>query len=364
MKIFPLFFLFFATVAQLCFGKELPLSTLTLPPGFSISIYADPIPGAREMTLGSKNIVFVGTLSEGKVYAVVPDEKAPYKTKVLTIASGLKMPNGVAYYQHNLYVADNNRILRFDNIENHLTNPPKPVVVLDSLPDKSHHGWRYIGIGPDKKLYVAIGAPCNACLSEDPRFASIMRMNLDGTNQEIYAHGIRNSVGFDWDPITKALTFTDNGRDWLGDNLPPEELNVATDKNQNFGFPYCHGKNISDKEYGSQFPCSSFVPPILELPAHVAPLGIKFYTGTLFPAHYRNHIFIAEHGSWNRTKKAGYQVVFVNKHKNVLTAEPFITGWLQNETVWGRPVDLLVLPDGSLLISDDYAGVIYRVRYK
>lgn len=356
-------YLLLISVTQLCYGAELPLETLKLPPGFSISIYAAPVPGARSMTLGSNSIVFVGSISEGKVYAIVSNQNATDKTKVLTIASGLIMPNGVVFYQNNLYVADVDRILRFDNVENHLSNPPKPIIIVSNLPKDRHHGWRYLRIGPDKKLYVSIGAPCNNCLSEDQRYATIMRMNLDGSHQEVFARGIRNSLGFDWDPTTHQLAFTDNGRDWMGDDLPPEELNYAVQPNQHFGFPYCYGKNVADSKHGHTFSCSSFVPPVLELPAHVAPLGMTFYTGNMFPVQYQHNIFIAEHGSWNRSHKSGYQVIAVSRNDKVWTAKTFITGWLQNESVWGRPVDLLVMPDGSLLISDDYAGVIYRVTY-
>lgn len=356
--LFSILFLFPISV----FSENLPLPLLNLPPGFSISIFADAIPGARSLTLGKNGTVFVGSKDKGNVYAVIPDEKN--KTRVLIIAAGLDTPNGVAFHDGALYVAEKSRILKFDNIESNLLHPPKPIIINSQLPDKSHHGWRYIKFGPDNKLYIGIGAPCNNCLNDDKRFATIMRMDSDGKNFEVYAKGVRNTVGFDWDPLTKQLWFTDNSRDWMGDEIPPDELNIAPVANMNFGFPYCHGKNILDPWYGKGYSCNEFISPVLELPAHVAALGMVFYTGKMFPEKFRNQIFIAEHGSWNRSSKTGYQVIFVTRDKNnVIGSIPFVTGWLNNGEVWGRPVDVLVLRDGSLLISDDYANVIYRVMY-
>ncbi|MGQ3889454.1 PQQ-dependent sugar dehydrogenase [Legionella sp. CNM-1927-20] len=346
------------------FAQALPLHLLKHPAGFKISIYANPVPGARQMALGSNNVVFVGSIREGKVYAVVPDKNRNYGTRVITLVEGLNSPNGVAFYKGNLYVAETNRILRFDNIENHLLNPPKPIVINNNLPNEDAHGWRFIRFGPDNKLYIGIGAPCNVCLKKDVRFATIMRMDPDGSHFEVYAQGVRNTVGFDWDPIHHELWFTDNGRDWLGDDSPPDEINYAPKKGMNFGFPYCHGKNIADPQYGHLRKCNEFTPPVFELPAHVAALGVTFYTGNLFPAEYYGQLFISEHGSWNRKQKIGYQVVAAKlNNRQVSQVQPFITGWLQGEKVWGRPVDSLTLPDGSLLISDDYANVIYRVSY-
>ncbi len=347
----------------MAYAKEVQLHLLKLPPGFTISIFNADVPGARQMALGTHGTVFVGTRDEGKVYAITTDKKDPAKTHVVTIASEMQMPNGVAFYQGDLYVADLNRILRFKDIENHLIHPPIPIIITNSLPDETHHGWRYIHFGPDRKLYIGIGAPCNNCLSDDHRFATIMRMDPDGKNQEIYAHGVRNTVGFDWDPVSNELWFTDNGRDRMGDDVPPDELNHATKKGQHFGYPYCHGKIISDPTYGKLFPCSDFVPPVAELSAHAASLGMLFYTGSMFPKKYFHTIFIAQHGSWNRRTKIGYDVITVNPSSSA-SSEPFITGWLQNGKEWGRPVDILQLNDGSLLISDDYAGVIYRVTSK
>lgn len=338
------------------FAADMAPQQLQLPPHFKIEIYAASVNGARQMALGTKGTLFVGTLHTGKLYAITPDKK------IITLASNLNMPNGVAFHNNALYVAENDRIVRFDDIENHLDKLPKPVLIK-RLPNKTHHGWRYIAFGPDGKLYIGIGAPCNICLSKEDYFATIMRMNPDGSDFEIYAKGIRNTVGFDWNPTTHQLWFTENGRDWLGDDIPPDELNIVEVKGSHFGFPFCHASML-DPVYGKNHSCDEFVKPVLELPAHVAPLGMIFYTGTMFPQEYKNQIFIAEHGSWNRSSKVGYQVVCVKVDKNkVLSTTPFITGWLKNGIVSGRPVAFQALPDGSLLVSDDYAGVIYRVSY-
>ncbi|HAT1596894.1 TPA: sorbosone dehydrogenase family protein [Legionella pneumophila] len=363
MKRFSFFSLLLISSTGL--GQDLPLNLLKYPAGFTVSIYAQPVVDAREMALGSKDIVFVGSRNAGKVYAVVPDKKNSHGTCVLTIASGLNMPNGVAFHQGSLYVAEVGRILRFDNIESNLNSPPKPTVVTTKLPKEKAHGWRFISFGPDGRLYIGVGAPCNVCLMDDPHYATIMRMEADGQNLEVYAKGIRNTVGFDWDPIHHNLWFTDNGRDWLGDDSPPDELNVAPRKGMDFGFPYCYGKSTADPVYGKLHSCSEFTPPVYEFPAHVAPLGMSFYTGKLFPSNYWGQIFISEHGSWNRSHKIGYQVITAKiKNNHVTEVKPFISGWLQGEKAWGRPVDTLIMPDGALLISDDYANVIYRVSYQ
>lgn len=339
------------------------LRSLRTPYGFKVTVYAD-VPKAREMALGPNNIVFVGSLGE-KVYAVVPDAKGANGTRVITIAKDLNTPNGVAFHRGALYVAEIGKILKFDDIENQLDHVPPPTVVSQNLPTDSWHGPRFIGFGPDNKLYIAIGVPCNVCLKDDPRFGTIMRMNADGSESEIYAKGLRNSVGFAWDPLTQELWFTDNGRDLLGDNTPPDKLSHAPKLGMDFGFPYFNTKNLPDPEYGKLKPNLRFTPPVLELPAHVAALGLSFYTGKQFPELYRNQLFIAEHGSWNRSKKVGYQVLVVKRKGNqVVSATPFISGWLQGQKTLGRPVATLVMPDGSLLISDDYAGKIYRVSYQ
>lgn len=353
--------LFLTSVACAQTTKSLPLESITLPAGFAIELVAR-VENAREMALGAKGTLFVGSMQAGKVYAVRLRPGAP--AEVLTIATGLSLPVGVAVRGDALYVSAVDRVLRFEDIENRLTSPPKPVVVTDRLPKDRHHGWKFIAFGPDGKLYVPVGAPCNICEPEANRYANIMRMNPDGSGLETFARGIRNTVGFDWDPRTQELWFTDNGRDWLGDDSPPDELNHAPKAGMHFGFPYCHGATISDPEFGRRRPCADFTPPVQTLGPHVAALGMRFYTGTQFPEAYRNQILIAEHGSWNRSKKIGYRVSLVRVENGKGVAyEPFATGWLHGETPWGRPADVLVMPDGSLLVSDDYAGAIYRITY-
>jgi glucose/arabinose dehydrogenase len=347
-------------------GVAAQLATLTLPPGFHIEVYAGDVPNAREMALSPNGTLFVGTREDGRVFAVVDRNHDQKADEVITIARGLTRPNGVAFRDGALYVAEVNRITRYDGIESRLASPPKPVVVNERYPSDTSHGWKFIAFGPDGYLYVPVGAPCNTCERlDDARYASITRMKPDGTGLEVYASGVRNSVGFDWNPADGHLWFTDNGRDELGDDVPPCELNHAAGRGQHFGFPYCHGGTIPDPEFGKKRTCGEFVAPAQALGAHVAPLGMRFYTGRMFPAPYRNRIFIAEHGSWNRSKKVGYRVVTVTLDGNrVVAHEPFATGWLQGEDEWGRPVDVLVMPDGALLVSDDRAGVIYRITYK
>ena len=273
-------------------------------------------------------------------------------------------PNGVAFKEGSLYVAEINGVLRYDRIEERISNPPRPVVVNDSFPRDKHHGWKFIRFGPDGLLYVPVGAPCNICDSRDERYATIMRMRADGSGLEIFARGVRNTVGFDWDPRTQELWFTDNGRDWMGDDTPPDELDQAPRKGMHFGFPFCHAGQISDPEFGEKQPCSEFTPPAMKLDPHVAALGMRFYTGSMFPEQYRNQIFIAEHGSWNRTIPVGYRITLVRVVKNrAVSYEAFAQGWLDGLVAHGRPVDLLVMPDGALLVSDDRAGVIYRISY-
>jgi len=277
------------------------------------------------------------------------------------------MPNGVAFYKGDLYVAEVDKLWLFKNIENNLDNPGEPILIYDNYPKDKHHGWKFIAFGPDDKLYVPVGAPCNICESKDEIYASITRMDPDGSNREVFAHGVRNTVGFTWHPQTGEMWFTDNGRDMLGDNIPPCELNRAIKIGQNFGYPYCHGGDIGDPEFGAKFPCSDFVFPARNLGPHVAPLGLKFYTGNMFPDEFKGDLFIAEHGSWNRSKKIGYRITRVKIDNNkAISYEPFIYGWLDEEEqeAWGRPVDVLILKDGSMLISDDKADVIYRVSYK
>ncbi len=284
--------------------------------------------------------------------------------EVITLAEGLNSPNGIAFRNGSLYVAEIDRVLRFDNIETRLYDPPAPLVINDKFPKDGHHGWKFIRFGLDGKLYVPVGAPCNICEPDGNRYAVIMRMNPDGSRLEPFARGIRNSVGFDWHPETKELWFTDNGRDWLGDDLPPDELNRVPRSGMHFGYPYCHGGDIADPEYGHKRKCSEFVPPVVKLGPHVAALGMRFYTGEMFPSKYRG-IFIAQHGSWNRSTPIGYRVMQVRIVNNRgIAYESFAEGWLQGRHAWGRPVDVQVMPDGALLVSDDYADVIYRISYK
>lgn len=348
-------------------SATLPIEKIKLPPGFEISVFAEDVVNARSLALGDAQTLFVSTRTQGKVYAI--KHNGTKAQKIITIASGLNQPNGVAFRKGALYVAEVNRILRYDNIEAQLDNPPKPVVVSTQYPSDTHHGWKFIRFGPDGLLYVPIGAPCNICEPGDP-YASVTRINVDTPNAkpEIFARGIRNTVGFDWKPNTSELWFTDNGRDMLGDDIPPEELNRAEKAGQHFGYPYCHGGDITDPEFGSKRKCDEFTPPEVKFQAHSAGLGLRFYTGNSFPAEYRNQIFIAQHGSWNRTKKVGYKLVTVDTNtKNGQKPEykVFAEGWLDGkETAWGRPVDVLVMADGALLVSDDTANAIYRISYK
>lgn len=340
------------------------LERIKMPQGFDIGIFAAQVEGARSLVLSDSGTLFVGTRSQGKVYAVIDKNKDHKVDRVITIASGLNSPNGVALKDGSLYVAEIDKVLKFENIQKRLEDPPAPKVVSDNFPDDVHHGWKFIRFGPDGKLYVPIGAPCNVCLREDKRFASITRMDPDGSDHEIFAGGIRNTVGFDWHPKTGVMWFTDNGRDWMGDNKPPDELNRAPKEGLHFGFPYCHGKDIQDTDHKGKS-CKQFIGPELELGPHVAALGMRFYTGNMFPEKYRGGIFIAEHGSWNRSDPIGYRITFVKiKDGKAMPFEIFASGWLQSRTAWGRPVDVELMPDGSMLVSDDKSGTIYRITYK
>jgi glucose/arabinose dehydrogenase len=359
----PFAVLFLSACAPLAIGQNVQLERIKLPPGFRIDVFAEGVSGARSMALGEQGTLFVGSRRAGKVYAVVDRNHDGQAEEVIVLATGLNWPNGVAFRQGALYVAEVNRVLRYDQIESRLRNPPKPAVVYDKLPSDRHHGWKFIRFGPDGWLYVPVGAPCNICEPGDP-YAAILRMRPGGSEPEVFARGVRNSVGFDWHPETKEMWFTDNGRDWLGDDRPPDELNRAPRKGMHFGYPYCHGKAIPDPGFGAGRDCSKYTAPAVELGPHVAALGIRFYTGRMFPPRYRNQVFIAEHGSWNRSTPIGYRVTLVSlQGGKPVSYEVFAEGWLRGTSAWGRPVDLLVMPDGAMLLSDDRAGVIYRIRY-
>lgn len=345
--------------------KEVSMEAIRLPQGFSMTVYAD-VDNARSMVLSPSGVLYVGNRNGNKVYAVKDTDGDFVADKKWVLDSGLNMPNGVAFKDGSLYVAEVNRILKFPDIEGKLDNPGEPEVIYDKFPTETHHGWKYIAFGPDGKLYVPVGAPCNICEPTDSVFAAIHRMNADGTGLEIYASGVRNTVGFTWHPETQALWFTDNGRDMLGDDIPPCELNTAPQAGLHFGYPYCHGGTLADPDFGSKRKCDEFVVPVQNLGAHVAPLGVKFYTGNMFPEEYKNQIILAEHGSWNRSKKSGYKLSLVKiKDGKAVSYSPFPSGWLNEESqeVSGRPVDLVQMPDGSLLVSDDQAGKVYRITY-
>ena len=346
------------------------LDRLTLPPGFSIDVYAADVPNARQMALSPNGTLFVSTRRAGNVYAVLDDDGDQSADRVLTLASGLNMPNGVAFRDGALYVAEVNQVWRYDDIEANLESPPEPVLVNDSFPSDRAHGWKFIAFGPDDRLYVPVGAPCNVCdhEAETPIYSTITSMNPDGSDLRIYAHGIRNSVGFSWHPETDELWFTNNGRDRLGDTQPADTLHHAPEPGLHFGFPFCHQGDIQDPEFNTR-PCSEFRPPAQKLGPHVAALGMRFYTGGMFPSEYRNQIFIAEHGSWNRSAEAGhigYRITVATLDGDRVTDYSiFAEGWLDTaiNDSWGRPVDVQVMPDGALLVTDDQVGAIYRITY-
>jgi len=343
-------------------ADEIPVSKLKVPPGFKVELWASGMPNGRSMTESPSGVVYVGTRFTGNVYAVVTKDG---KREVKTIAKGLHRPNGVAFANGSLYVAELSRIIRYDNIEANLDNPPAPVVVFDALPKDEPHGWKFLTLSPDGQyLYFQIGTPANIVVPPYTH-AAIVRLNLKTNILEYVATGVRNSVGMDFQKGTKELWFTNNGRDWADENLPNDTLNRLAHKGMNFGYPFCHQGDFLDPEFGKGRSCDEFDKPEMKLGAHVAALGMRFYNGNMFPAEYKGNIFIAEHGSWNKTKKSGYQVVRVvldAKNKPV-KLEPFMTGWLEGESFWGRPVDVQVLKDGSMLVSDDETGAIFRVSY-
>lgn len=345
------------------------LDRLNLPDGFEVSLFAEGVTNARSMTLSPTGTLFVGTRGDGRVYALQDTDGDMVSDKMYTLMKDGNMPNGVAFKDGDLYVAEVSRILKFEDIESKLDNPGEPIVIYDEYPTEKHHGWKFISFGPDGKLYVPVGAPCNICDSKDDIFNSITRINSDGTGREIVQRGVRNTVGFTWHPQTGDLWFTDNGRDMLGDEEPACELNRASKDGLHFGYPYCHQGDLLDPVYGKKKNCDDYVAPVQNLGPHVAPLGVEFYTHDMFPSNYRNTALIAEHGSWNRSKKIGYRISMVGLESNSTTStgySTFVDGWLdvEEDEAWGRPVDIEFMKDGSMLVSDDFADVIYRFTYK
>ncbi|WP_102529647.1 PQQ-dependent sugar dehydrogenase [Shewanella sp. 10N.286.51.B7] len=344
-------------------AKTLPIEQIVLPAGFSIDVYAENVENARQMALGDNGTLFVGSRRAGNLYALIDTNKDFKADKQIVLAKDLFLPSGITFHDGSLYVAEVDKIWRYRDIEKHLPNVPEPELVYDQLPDKSHHGWKFIKFGPDGNLYIPVGAPCNVCDDALP-FASILKLDVDTKETTIVAKGVRNSVGFDFHPDTGELWFTDNGRDMMGDDLPDDELNHVTQVGQHFGFPYVHNANVKDPEFYDAEKAKLNTPPALNLGAHVAALGMEFYQGEQFPAEYKGRIFIAQHGSWNRSSKVGYRIMQVTLDGNkVSDYQPFATGWLQGEVSWGRPVAVLTMPDGSMLVSDDAANAVYRISY-
>jgi glucose/arabinose dehydrogenase len=350
-------------------ADRIPVDRLKVPAGFKVELWASGLPGGRMMARGDKGTVFVGTRAIGRVYAVTDSGG---RREVSVLAQGLTQPNGVAVRGGALYVAAINQVLRYDDVENRRaayaarTASPVDMTAAFNLPPDQHHGWKFLAVGPDNKIYIPIGAPCNIC-EPTANHAQIRRYNLDGSGMEIVARGVRNSVGFDFHPKTGELWFTDNGRDWAGENGPEEELNRVSKIGANFGFPYCHAQGVPDPDLKRDNPCANVTMPVTTLGPHAAALGMRFYTGSMFPSEYRDNALVARKGSWNRTQKFGYDVVRVTSAPDGSGAKviPFVTGWLDEKTnaFWGRPADVLQLPDGSVLISDEQLGAIYRVSY-
>ena len=347
-------------------SADLPLNRLKLPAGFKAEVYAEGIPDARFLTVGDNGTVFVGNRLQNNVYAIV-DQGG--KREVKMILKGLNSPNGVLFDKGTLYVAERERIVRYDNIEANLDNPPAPKVVIDGLPKQAGHFWKVMAMGPDGKIYFNIGSPGNIV---EPGYmqASIVRVDPKTSKFEIVATGIRNSVGMAFDPRTKLLWFSSNARDWLGEDGPDDIFSVIRKKGEEHGYPYCHQGNMADPIFGKFRDCSEFVPPVHRLGPHIAPLGMRFYTGNMFPAEYKNSVFLAQHGSWNRGVKHGYNVIrlVIDPQKGkVIKSEPFLEGFLVDDRadppMFGRPVDVQQLKDGSLLVSDDYNGIVYRISY-
>jgi glucose/arabinose dehydrogenase len=343
--------------------EKLPVAKLKAPPGFKVEVFAGGVANARSIRIGDKGTVFVGSRLIDKVHAITEKDG---KRDVKQIASGLHRPNGLAFRNGTLYVAELSKVSRFENIEDHLDSPPKPTLISDNFPKDEPHGWKFIAIGPDEKLYVPVGAPGNINNPDPQTYAHIRRMNLDGSGMEVLVQGVRNTVGFDWHPETKELYFTDNGRDWVSEDLPEDELNrVSASGKKHFGYPFCHQGNFRDPEHGWGHSCDDYEPPVALLGPHTAALGMRFYTGAMFPADYKNAIFIARRGAWNRSQKTGGDVIVakLNLDGTVKSIEPFLTGFIENNNYIARPADVEIMKDGSLLVSDDFNGAVYRVSY-
>ena len=343
-------------------ADKLPTARLKLPPGFNIEVYASGIANARSLRIDDKGIVYVSSRTVGKVYAIVEKDG---KRIVKTIATGMHSPNGIAIHNGTLYIAEIERISKIENIAAHLDDPPKPTTIYSDLPNDEPHGWKFLAVGPDNKLYFNIGAPCNICMPPATH-AQLRRINLDGTGAEVIARGTRQVVGMDFHPVSKVLYFSENQRDWLSEDAPQDKLNrLLHPGKDNFGYPYCHGGDLPDPQFGWGHSCSEFTAPVAQVGPHTAPLGLRFYTGKMFPAAYANTIFMARHGSWNKSQKIGGDVVIVklNPDGSFKSMEPFLTGFLVDNNYIGRPVDMAWMKDGSMLLSDDFNGAVYRITY-
>lgn len=365
--IFPIALVLFLFSSGVCYPPAMPsnpdLAKLEMPDGFKIAIYAEDVKNARSLARANDQLVFVSTRKAGKLHALVDKDGDYIADEHIVLADDLDTPNGIVFHEGDLYVALLTKLIVYRDIENNLKEDAPYELLFDGFPDETHHGWKYMALGPDNKLYITVGAPCNQCLSEDTIFATISRLDLDGSNLEVYAHGVRNSVGFTWHPETGDMWFTENGRDMMGDNMPGDELNRAPEKGMHFGYPYCHQGDVVDPEF-EDHNCADYTPPVQVLGPHVAALGLKFYTGEQFPDSLHGDIFIAEHGSWNRSTPIGYRITRVELDGNeAVSYTPFVDGWLQGSSAWGRPVDVMVMDDGSMLISDDHADLVYRLWY-
>ncbi|MBI1862716.1 PQQ-dependent sugar dehydrogenase [Candidatus Microgenomates bacterium] len=352
------------SVEQRALFDKYHLDNIKLPPGFRISVFAE-VPTARSLSVSPKGVVYVGNRENGSVYAVVDHDHDGHADGTYQVAQGLHVPNGVSFKDGDLYITTISSVYKVANVERDLSKPSTPELIYDKLPSDEMHGWKFTAFGPDGNLYIPVGIPCNNCVSGNELYGTIARLNLSTKKLDIVAKGIRNTVGFDWKPDTGELWFTDNGRDQMGDDVPKDELNKVSKTGEDFGAPYCWEDAIQDTDVSPKKDCSLFTKPVVNLAPHAAALGMRFYTGSLFPAEYKNQIFFAEHGSWNRATPIGYRIMLVRLDGDrAVSYEPFAEGWLgANGEVTGRPVDVATWTDGSLLVSDDKAGAIYRISY-